>query len=238
MNDKLRLYAIIGVYSTLMAASMLTLNIYLLFLSIVIFPVIIFVERMWYLIESVIIRRTRIVQLFADYELSGDRSVAVRNVGERYIATAIARMEGEPRKEILRDELEGIITHTPYQFRFTMQMEDFDVEKAVERLKTRRGMLDIALLHSANSPKRNQIRRELGEITHEIEEIGTGGRPIRIGRYLMSSASSHSKVIAEENAKTQIKALAGEFGALLNSDPRILTGNELVEALRIDSCIV
>jgi hypothetical protein len=223
-------------------ASLLSLNTVLIVTSLVAAPTLIAIYKLWYAIEAAVFRRTNLIQVVGNQQLGGDRATAIRAANDGFIATAVASLKGDARENVDRDKIENIISHVNYPFRFALHVERLDVNKMLDALQTKRGMKEIELARvSANgrcagNAKVGLLKREIEQIGDDIRNISSG-TPLRLARYITTSARSESRSAAEERAKSQIRELASEFGALLNSDSCILSGIELLDALEIDSMI-
>lgn len=224
-------------------ASLLSLNVILIALSLSSLLVLIVMHKLWYIIESVIFRHTSIIQVIGTQQLSGDRTAATREVKGGVVATAVALLEGDAKECVDREKIEGIIMHANYPFKFVLNVEKVNTNRLLDRLQTKRSMKEIELAkvskngREANSAKAGLLRREIEQIECDIKSMSSG-MPVKLARYIATSAKSESGFAAEEHAKSQIRELASEFGALLNSNPQILTGNELLDVLEIDSMVL
>lgn len=224
-------------------ASLLSLNVALIALSLIFLPALIIIHKLWYVIEAAIFRRTNLIQVLGSQQLSGDRATAVRAVKGEFVATATALLSGDVREGITRDKIEGIIIHLNYPFKFVLNVERLDINRLLDKLQTRRSMKEIELARAsrngreANAAKAGLLKREIEQIEHDIRSVSSG-MPVKLARYIVTSARSESRFTAEERAKSQIRELASEFGALLNSDSQILTGNELLNLIEIDSMVI
>jgi hypothetical protein len=221
-------------------ASLLSLNTLLIAFSLISVPTLIIVYKLWYAIENAVFRRTNLVQVVGNQQLSGDRATATRVIKDGFVATAMASLNGDVRESVDRTKIEGIVSRIDYPFRFALHVEKLEVRKMLDALQTKRSMKEIELAKVstngkyASTAKSGLLKREIEQIENDIRSISSG-TPLRLARYLATSARSESRSAAEERAKSQIRELASEFGALLNSDSRILSGGELLEALEIDS---
>jgi hypothetical protein len=241
MNDEILFYCLIAVLVVLSVACILTLNIALILACLVAAFLLVAFYRLHYLVDALIFRRSNLVQLIDSCELSGERSTAVRRLGRRYCATAAALLKTGPIERVEREKVEGIIANSHCQFRFVTQVETVDIRKLLDRLNTRMSMDEIALgrlsgrNEKGNMVKINRLKRDIEHVKGEIEKISTGWAPLRVSQYIMTSAIADNRFAAQERAKSQVRELVGEFGALLGSKAEILAGNELLEVLRFDS---
>ena len=68
--------------------------------------------------------------------------------------------------------------------------------------------------------------------------MNTGGTPLKVSQYIMTSSISESRFTAQEAAKSQLRELVSEFGALLGYKSEIIEGDELLRILRFDSGLI
>ncbi|MDE1871526.1 MAG: hypothetical protein KGI06_04800 [Candidatus Micrarchaeota archaeon] len=244
MEHDIRFYVIASVLILLTIASLFTLKWILIIVSLTITGLSIVFYKMYYIIEASIIKRTGIVQLIDGNELSGDRTTTVRRVKGNFIATAVAILKNNSKEPITRDKIENILENSHFTFRFIMQIEHIDVNKLLDRLQTKRSMLEIELdklndhVTKNNSLKINVLKRRIDQINHELDSISSGGTPLKISQYIMTSAMAANKSSAQEQAKSQLRELVSEFGALLGTSSNIMSGNELLELLKFDSMAI
>lgn len=200
--------------------------------------------RIWQLIEAVVFRRTNIVERIGVYELSGDRFSAIRRINGKVISTTAAMIDGNEGPGVDRKSIEGIISRLNFPFKFTVQVSTLNTAKLLGSLQTRRAMREIELSKISQSTRgrerirANAARRELELIEQDIKSMTTGSAPLRMSLLISTSAVSESKFYAEERSKSQIRELAGEFGAITSSRVRVLRGAELSDALVADSTMM
>lgn len=228
--------------SLIAIASLLTLNFWLIVGSLIIATLLVAFYRLNYIVDSLVFKHTNLIQVLDGCELSGDRSTAIRRLGNVFCATAVASMLNNSGESIDRQKIDNIISNSHCTFRFVLQVEKLDINKLLDRLQTKRGMKEIELARLKNNPKDTSsktgaLRREIELIDHEIEKVGMGGAPLKVAQYIMTSAVSDSKFSAQENAKSQLRELVSEFGALIGTKSEILSGNDLLDQLKFDAVI-
>ncbi|MDE1868434.1 MAG: hypothetical protein KGH60_00485 [Candidatus Micrarchaeota archaeon] len=200
--------------------------------------------RLWPILEAAIFRRTNLIERIGTYELSGDRQSAIRRHKGKIISTAMASIEGSTESGIDRKAVESVISRLNFPFKFTVQVSALNAARILDRLETRRAMLEIELSKISGSKsgkgmvRANAARRELELIEHDIKGMTTGSTPLKMALLISTSSVSESRFYAEERAKTQIRELAGEFGAITNSQVRVLSGTELAEAMMLDNTMM
>jgi len=244
MEHDIRFYVLASVLAVLSVSCILTLNIALIAASLAVAIFLAALYKLDYIVDSVIFKRTNLVQVVGHYELSGERSAAVMRFNGKYSATAAAALEPALNSRIERVKIESRIGNSRCQFRFILQIEPVDVNKLLDRIDTRMGMAEIELgrLISSNEKgniaKIERLKRQIEHIKGERGRIGSGGTPLKLSEYIMTSATSDNRFVAQERAKSQIRELASEFGALLGSKADILAGNDLLELLKLDSGVL
>ncbi|MCL5099813.1 MAG: hypothetical protein M1158_01685 [Candidatus Marsarchaeota archaeon] len=234
-------YVLVGGTIAALALGAITLDIALIACASIAAMASLLVLKLWPVIESLVIKRTNMIQLLGEFELSGDRESATAIIDSGYSATGAAKVIGAPEAELGRERLEAIVARTGAPFRFVVQVEKFDPKGFVEKMETRRRMREIELskVTERNSGmglvKTRRLKNEISMIEHELEAIGAG-LPLRLSAYVATSAAMPTKRAAEDSARAQIRALAAELGAL-GVECSVVTGNELIRLLRFDAVV-
>lgn len=233
------IYILIAIALIPSVASLILLNPYLIILSVSAALSLFFMYNLWDILESLIIKRTGIVQLVGDYELEGERVSAVRKTGGSYWAISAALLTDLPSKEMDRESIERIISSSNSTFRFVLQVAKLNTRKISDDLKTKRRMKELELSKASSSRKNGAditkvVERELELVESEIKALGSGAVPLKTSIYLVSFAESESKFVAEERALSQVRALAGEFSAVLGAGFEVLSGSKLISVIRSD----
>jgi hypothetical protein len=231
------LYCILGLAVLTTAASIASLNIYMIVISIAITSSLFFLYKLWDVFEAVIIKRSGVVQVVGDYELEADRVSAVKKRGQQFSALCAATLRDFPTKEISRENIERIISSSNSPFRFVVQVEKLNTGKITHDLKTKRRMKELEL-SKVNAKKGSDsgkvVEREIELLESEIKSISSGAVPLKTQIYIMSFASSESKFSAQERALSQIKEISGEFSAVLGAGFEVLAGPELISLIKSD----
>lgn len=241
MVHDIKFYIIVAILVPPSIASVLTFRPVLIIFSLLIASLLIAFYRLYDIIEAAIFRHSNIIQIIDGCEISGDRSTAVRKVKGGFFVTAAAMLESNSNDKIEKDKIENIVTNSHCPFRFVLQVERVDIRKLLDRLQTRRIMNEFEMDKLSNNSiknktaKINALKRRIEQQDHEIERITAGNMPLKVTQYIMTSSFSESKPMAKEHAKSQIRELASEFGALVGTKSIILDGNDLLNLLKFDS---
>lgn len=244
MDHDVKFYYIALVLTFLTAASILTLNIIIILLTLLVSGALVAFYKLSYIVEAVIFKKTNLIQMIENCELSGDRVTTIRRLNGKFCATAVAFLENSTNEVVDREKVENVIANSHATFRFVMQVEKVDINKLLDKLHTRRSMKEIELSRltdpatKVNILKTNSLKREIEQVEHDIEKISIGGAPLKVAQYIMTSAISESKLTAQERAKSQLRELVSEFGALIGVKSYILSGNDLVQILKFDSTMI
>ncbi|HVC58224.1 MAG TPA: hypothetical protein VND15_01985 [Candidatus Acidoferrales bacterium] len=242
MNESIIFYAGLALGLLNLVLSIATLNPYLILIGIMATFCLFALYKLWYIIEPLLIRKTNIIQVVGDYELTGTRGAAIRSHGGAFYATAVAALEPS-RSDIDRARIEEIISRSNTPFKFVLQLEKLNPKNISEKLQTKRNMKEIALSRIGggssirNTQKINALKREIEQLEQDIRSISTGSSPVRLAQYLMCGTSAESKYLAEERARSQVREMAGQLGALMGSQSRVLEGRELLDMLSMDSMV-
>ena len=225
-----------------LALSVITLNPYAIAIASISLLLALAAYKLWYVIEPLILKKTNIIQVIGDYELSGSRNSALRSTTKCFCATAAAALD-PPKTDIERDRIEEVISHTNVPFKFILQLERLDSKRICERLQTKRAMKEIALSKlnggesTRNAQKIRALKREIEQLEQDIDAISSGSSPVRLAQYILCSAYAENRYLAEEKARLQLRDISGQFGALIGSQPRALEGSELIRLLGPDSMV-
>jgi hypothetical protein len=234
---------IVSMLVFLAVLSITTLNPYVIVAASSITLVSLFAYKLWYVIEAYVFQHSNIIELVCGYELKHDRSAAIRYYNGRFSAVAAAHLEVGTEVQLDGKKIENIIQHTAYPFKFSLQVERMELAPLLNKMQTKRSMLEIELSRidvkkQKNIPHTEMIRRRIEQIDSDIMRISSGDVPVKASFYVMSSASSQNEYDAEEKAKSQIRELSSHFDALLGSRSKKMEGEELLSLLQFDSSMV
>jgi hypothetical protein len=242
MEEDVKFYCLIFILALTAIVSIFTLNAAIIIASLAIALLSVSVYRLHYVIDSLVFKKTNLIQVIGDYELHGDRAAAMRRTGGKFTATAAAILETNPKTGLDKGKIENLIANSHIPFKFVLQVEAINMEKLVDKLETRRNMKEIELSRTngskSNTLKVNALKRDIESINQEIVLVSTGGKPLKISQYVMTSSISDSSFSAQEHSKSQIRELSGQFSAMLGVKSTILSGDDLVNALRFDSAVI
>jgi len=197
--------------------------------------------KLYYILEAVLFKHSNLVQVIDNSQLSGDRITAIRQVNGKYCATAAALINNGLNEVMDRAKVESIIANTHFPFRFIMQVERVDMNKLLDRLQTKRSMLEIELgkLNNynvkSNVLRMNSIKRQIDQLDHDIEKINSNGTPLKVSQYIATSSVSENKFNAQEHARSQLRELSSQFGAIAGANSTILEGNDLLDLLKFNA---
>lgn len=240
MEHDVKFYILAAILAIISVSSLFTLKLLLILVSLFLAALLIAFYKLYYILEAVLFRRTNLVQVIDNSELSGDRLTAIRHTRGKFSATAVALINNGLSEAMDRSKLESIIANTHFPFRFVMQVEKVDINKLLDKLQTKRSMLEIELgklnTHNAKSNvlKINSLRRQIDQLDHDIEKISSGGAPLRVLQYIMTSSVSENKFNAQEHARSQLRELSSQFGAIAGAHSTVLEGNDLLDLLKFD----
>ena len=192
--------------------------------------------------ESMVFRHSNLVQVIDGYEIGGERNVATRRVGQKYVASAGGFISVESGT-LDREKVESIISHFSYPFRLSMVVERLDSNRILDALRTKRSIKEIELSRVGNvstgrgAAKASWIRRAIEQIEHDIKSVAGGYAPLKLAYYVLTSSESERRYSAEEEARSRARALLGAFDGALGSASSLASGGALIRMLRIDSMV-
>ncbi|MGC8648749.1 MAG: hypothetical protein ACP5UN_00820 [Candidatus Micrarchaeia archaeon] len=240
MDNKYILYILLIISFLLFFISFLTLNALIILINMFI---ILFSISLYYfndIIIDLIFKHSNIIEIFNGYELSGSRNVAVFRNNGSIGAIAAALINTENIDELDKAKIEHLIGGTHYPFKLVLYVENLDIKKIIDKLQTRKSIKEIELTRidikdNKNIIKANKIKKEIENIESDIRNISDGEVPIKISYYVMTTAIADTLLEASERANTQIKEITAKIDAFLSSHSTILTGNDLINVLKLDA---
>lgn len=235
-------YVFMTFFFIALALAVLTLNAISVVFGILMLSISIFVYKGWYILEDLIFKHSNIIELLGGYELSGNRFTAIRKTGNVFISTTAAAIDTSHIGEMDREKLENLIKNTNKPFKLVMYVQKLNTSKMFNELKTKQYMkekeIERASRSKYNEGKVNHLKREIIQIENDVNEITSGKIPLKLAYYIVASSYSESMFTAQENAIFSIKEISNAFNGILNSEVRLLEGEELAELLRFDSTMV
>jgi hypothetical protein len=239
MKENTLFYLLLALSVLTLAASIATLNPFLVAATALLLVSAASVFKLWYIIDSLIFKHTNLIEVFNGYELSGDRNCAIMRKGGTISATTAAVFTVGNDAAPESAQIENIIANFSHPFKFVMQVERLNTDKVVDDLRTKRSEKEIALSRieqkQQNLPRINQIKREIEQLEHDISAISSGNAPLRLAYYAVACAVSDTSYDAEEQAKSRIRELSSQFDGILKSKSRVLKGPDLLDLLKLDS---
>ena len=201
-----------------------------------------FVYKCWDILEAIIVRKTGVIYSFGGYELSGARDAAVSAANGSYhaIAASLITLQGDGG-ELDRRSMEDIISRFRWPFRLSLYAERMDLKGMTESIETSIERRRIALSRisdtssSKGAMKAESLRREINHLQEELHNLVSGGVPLKVCYYAITSSSSESRPRAIADAKSRAIHLSGMIDAALHSRSRLLSGEELLRLMSIDS---
>ena len=176
MEHDIKFYIFAVILSVTAIASILTLNIFLIIAALCVASIAIASYKLHYILEAVIFKRTNLIQVVDGCEIRGDRSTAIRRIGNKFCAIAVALLENNTDVSVDRAKIENIIANSHCTFRFLMQVERLDINKLLDKMRTKMIMREIELSRLNNSVgrkdsvKESWLKRQIGQIEHEYRK--------------------------------------------------------------------
>ncbi|MGC8647639.1 MAG: hypothetical protein ACP5SA_02340 [Candidatus Micrarchaeia archaeon] len=236
MRDRnLILYYTLGISLVAFVLGVASTNAILCIISLLLALLSIALSRGWYIVEALLFAHSNLVEVCAKYELEGARDSAFIKKENSYKVVVAAELDGSQR-QIQRDSIEEMISRINFPFKFIVNLKRANAQKLLNSLKTKRAMKELNLSKLGNQKryeaKIGALKREIETLNNEIETIEKS-TPFEIVRYISTEASAESKIMAEERAKRQLSELMSHFSALTGAGCRMLSGDELIEAISL-----
>ncbi len=197
---------------------------------------------LWDMLESSIFKHTNFIQLLRNYEITGDRSTAMFYTGSRYGSISVAKVQNISGDGIDTPKFENLIEKTNLPFKIVTHIEKIKTKNIIENIETKKYMKEIALSKMSNKPKdklkTEKLRNEISYLDHEISELHSGGVPLTVSYYIMCAAISSDKYTAEKYSISNLNQIIIEFDSSFGTKSKLLSGDELVDTLKLESMIL
>ncbi|MCL4389401.1 hypothetical protein M1397_02190 [Candidatus Marsarchaeota archaeon] len=244
MQNNYIVYFFMGIGIVAAGASMATLNVYLIGFTALIAVALFVSYKLWDIIEAWIFKHSNIVQVFDGFQLSGSRTSAIAIRSGEYTAVSAVKINSVGAMGVNKDNIEKMISRIGYPFKLVLYVKNFNTNKLLERLQTRKKFKEIELSRIGNRKtgrgmiRSNAIKEEIAYLDNEISQIGGGGIPLELSYYLIVAGHSESKYKAEELSSASLRGVTSEFDATFGSRSSQVTGNELLELMKFDSLMI
>ncbi|MDE1768434.1 MAG: hypothetical protein KGH64_03590 [Candidatus Micrarchaeota archaeon] len=229
--NKLHYYLFYALALATLTLSILSLNIYLISISsLLLFAAAIFLHS-GHVINNLLIKRSRIIEIKNGYKLSRNLAAASRQYGRAYCSIAIALLRPRQgfiyKSENIKDLIEGI----KEPFEFSISLQEVDKKGMLDSLESKRRMKEIYLsrLKPNSYDKINSIRRQIEVIDSEMSNIIKSGKSFQVLMKIKAISKSDNEYESELAASKSIEMLANKFSASIGLDYQILKGEELLD---------
>lgn len=186
-----------------------------------------------HIVNNLLIRHSSIIEIYNGYKASNSYDSAVKKVGNGYLsisaAVLILEKANEAGQEAMKNLIEGL--HEP--FRFGIALKEADKKRLVEELEVKRKMKEILLSRTDTRQyaKANELRREIGILDSDIENIRKGGKALDVIISISSFSRSESESEAAIESADSLRRVVDAFSAAFSIEYRILNGEKLLDFL-------
>lgn len=236
-------YALILLEASLTSIGIYTKSIFVIVAASVSALIIFVVYTGWDIIESLVFKHTNMIQVVGNYEISGDRATAMFRKGNKYVSVSVSEIGAITDVGMDERRFENIIERLNIPFRLVMQIEKIMTRNMTEGMETQKHMREIALSRlSPKAPrdrlKKQKLKNEILYLEHNISELMSGGIPLQLSYYVMCNAVSFDRYSAEKLSISNMNRITTEFDSAFGTKSRLLSGNELINILRMEQMIV
>lgn len=186
-----------------------------------------------HLINSVIMRRLRVIELCEGYRVSGGMHSAVKRKGAMYSSVSIAVLKPNSKIEGQSSIFEEILDKIKIPFEFSISVRKLDRKRVLESLETRRRMKELELSSSEGHDYKstNVIKRQISTIENEISIISDGNEPVEALVKLKSFAQADTEAEAARMSFKQLEHVANLVASSFKLDYVIATGEDILDLL-------
>jgi hypothetical protein len=202
------------------------------FASILIFASVIYLNA-GNLINTIILKKSRILVFSNGYELSENGMSAFKKVGKEYLSMSIAMLIVNNPVSNAHDAFESLLERIKDPFEFSIEVREISKKNIVENLETRRRMKEIELSNSDKSDYKSitKIKREIALIENEIKSLSSGNRPLSVFFKVKAISKSYSASSAASDSARNAEHIASLFASIFNVSYSMLKGEELITSI-------
>jgi hypothetical protein len=213
-------------------------NPYLLTFSTFSFLFAIFIFRFGYFLIPFISSSSKITLKDGSYSLTPSQDILLKKTKDGYYATTYLGIElkesttykGSENKTAMMEMFERAISSLNYVVKISLILSHVDVSDYIEKLEQKRSLLEHR--KSQTSSKKvsdtKQLDRDISSITHQIELLKTGQKPMQVVAYASTTSFSPSKEQAIQNARARTNEIKAVLSNALFSKVEPLHANHLL----------
>lgn len=235
IKDKLYSYLFYVMAVVIFVASVLFHNLY----GLVIVAFIVFVAAVYFksghIINNLLIKRSKLIEVYNGYSLMKDLSAAVKRVGNSYLGVSIAVLNITRELEGRTEQFKQVLESTKEPFEFCIGLIEIDRTRLLDSLQAKRRMKEIALtrIPQKSYDKANKVKREMEMIENEIRNVQGSGKSFEVSLKLKSTAISRDEAEAGREAAENLVKVANTFSTSFGLEYEILKGEDLLDAVEV-----
>ncbi len=163
-----------------------------------------------HIINSVVMKRLRVIEICDGYRVSGSMHSAVTRKGAMYSSVSVAVLKPNSKIESQNKIFEDLLDKIKIPFEFSISVRKLDRKKVMESLETRRRMKELELSRSEGTDYKSasMIKRQISTIENEISIISEGNEPVEALVKLKSFASAETEAEAARMSFRQLEHIA------------------------------
>ncbi len=183
-----------------------------------------------HIINSLLIKRSKVIALRNDYKLSSNLASLTRRHGAVYDSFSLAALRFDGPIDIPADSLRTLFEGIREPFEFSFSAMQADKKRLIDALDTRRRMKEISLsrLDSRKYDRSNQLKREIQLIESDIETISKGGSAFDTVVKLKAMSTADSEAEAARQSLRSLERICDSFLAATKLGYDIIKGEELL----------
>ncbi len=183
-----------------------------------------------HLINSLLIKKMRIVEIGSGYKLAGNMQSIVRKVDGGYVGMSIAVLRPTNAIESGSVVFEDLLNKVKIPFEFCISLRKLDRRKILEGLETKRRMKELELSQAGSDYKNsNMLKRQIGALESEIGLVSHGNEPIEAVIKLRSVAQAETEGEASRMSLRQVEHVASMVASSFKLEYTIAEGEDLFD---------
>lgn len=216
--------------ASIIVISIFSYNAYLIIGSSLILLIAALLLHSGHLLNNLIIKRSKIIEIHNGYRLNSNLISASKRVGKSYMSFSVAILRPRPGFAYKNESMKDLIESIKDPFEFSISLNEIDKKRLLDSLETKRRVKEIMLsrLKPNSYDKINNLRRQIEIIDDEISNIANSGKSfdvsIRLKAFSLSESEHESAYLSSKN----IELLANKFSSSINVDYEVVKGEALL----------
>lgn len=183
-----------------------------------------------HLLNNLLIRRSRIIEIINGYSLGPDLKSIVKGSGNDYEGVAAAIVKQKSDSTLSEATFNKIVENFSDNFEFSIRLKEVDKKHITEELETKKKMKEISIsrIDISKGSRLNQQRKELELINNELQNISNSKKALEVDMRIRTFSHSDDEINVGIKAYRDLEKLISIISSTTNLECEILSGERLL----------